>query len=115
MLIFLIENLVYKIGKVLQNNFIAVMTWISTISFVVLSIISSHAFAQNDCLVQDNAACSQSDLSLPVPSENDIAPGLPQQRGDQPRNGDGDSSDGNENSQDSSTDTDGNTFLLPFP
>lgn len=97
----------------LQNNFIAVMTWISTISFVVLSIIGSHAFAQNDCSVHDNAACSQSDLSLPVPSENDIAPGLQQQRGDQPRNADGDSSD--ENSQDSGTDTDGNTFLLPFP
>ena len=97
----------------LQNNFIAVMTWISTISFVLLSIISSHAFAQNDCSVQDNAACSQSDVSLPVPSQNDIAPGLQQQRGDQPRNADGDSSD--ENSQDSGTDTDGNTFLLPFP
>src|SRR5918996_3335910 len=107
MLIFLIENLVYKIGKVLQNNFIAVMTLISTISFVVLSIISSHAFAQNDCSVQENAACLQSDLSLPVPSENDIAPGLQQQRGDQPRNADGDSRD--ENSQDSGTDTDGNT------
>jgi hypothetical protein len=100
---------------VLQKNIIAVITWISTLSFIVLSIISSHAFAQNDCSVQDDPACTRSDLSLPVPSENDIASGLPQQRGDQPLDADRDSGDGDENSQDSGTDTDGNTFLLPFP
>jgi hypothetical protein len=101
---------------VLRNNFIAVMMGISTMSFVVLTIISSHAFAQNDCSVQDNAACAQSDLSLPVPSENDIAaPGLQQQPGDQSRDADGDSSGEDEESEDNDINHDGSTFLLPFP
>lgn len=98
----------------LQNT-IAAMIWISTLSFVILSIISSYAFAQNDCSVQDDSTCTQSDLSLPVPSENDIAPGLQEQPGDQPRDSVGESLDRDEDFQDSGADTDENTFLLPFP
>ena len=99
----------------LQINTIAVMTWISMLSFVILSIVGSYAFAQNDCSVQAGAACAQSDLSLPVPSENDIAAELQQQPGEQLRDSGGDSRDRDENSQDSRADTDENTFLLPFP
>jgi hypothetical protein len=99
---------------VLQNTIVA-MIWISTLSFMILSIISSYAFAQNDCSVQDDSTCAQSDLSLPVPSENDIAPGLQQQPGEQPRDSVGESLDRDEESQDSGADTDENTFLLPFP
>jgi hypothetical protein len=91
------------------------MIWISTLSFVILSIISSSAFAQNDCSVQDDSTCAQSDLSLPVPSENDIAPPLQEQPEDQPRDSVGESLDRDEHSQDSGADTDENTFLLPFP
>ncbi|MGA7369152.1 MAG: hypothetical protein WBX01_08480 [Nitrososphaeraceae archaeon] len=91
----------------LRNNFIAVIVGISTMSFVVLTIISVHAFAKNDCSAQDNVACAQSDLSLPVPSENDIeVRGLQQQPEDQ---------SGASGQGDESEDNDGSTFLLPFP
>jgi len=87
-----------------------------TISFVVFTITNSYAFAQNDCSAQDNAACAQSDLSLPVPSENEIAaPGLQQQPGDQSRDADEDSSGPDDESEDNDISNDGSTFLLPFP
>lgn len=87
-----------------------------TISFVVFTITNSYVFAQDDCSAQDNAACAQSDLSLPVPSENDIsAPGLQQQPGDQSRDADEDSSGPDDESEDNDISNDGSTFLLPFP
>jgi hypothetical protein len=101
---------------VLRNKFIAVMMVISTISFVVLAVTSSLAFAQNDCPAQDNAACAQSDLSLPVPSENDIAaPGLQQQPEDHSRDTDKDSGGADDESGDNDNNDDASTFLLPFP
>lgn len=100
----------------LRNKFIAVVMVISTISFVVLAVTSSLAFAQNDCPDQDNAVCAQSDLSLPVPSENDIAaPGLQQQPEDQSRGTDEDSRGADDESVDSDISDDASTFLLPFP
>ena len=97
------------------QNIIAAMTWISTLSFVILSTISTYAFAQDDCSAQDDSTCAQSDLSLPVPSENDIAPGLQQQPGEQSRGSVEESLDRDEDSPGSEADTDENTFLLPFP
>ena len=100
----------------LRNNFIAVMIVISTISFVVFTMTSNNTFAQNDCSAQDNTVCAQSDLSLPVPSENDIvAPGLQQQPGDQSQGTEEDTGGRDDESQDNDSNYDGNTFLLPFP
>jgi hypothetical protein len=101
---------------VLRNNFIAVMIAISTISFVWFTMAGINAFAQNNCSPQDNAACAQSDLSLPVPSENDIvAPGVQQQPGDLSQDADEGLGGQNDESHDNGNDQDGNTFLLPFP
>jgi hypothetical protein len=101
---------------VLRNKFIAVMMVISTVSFVVLTATSSYAFAQHDCPSSDNAVCAQSDLSLPVPSENDIAtPGLQENPGDQPQDADEDSGGPDDESNDNGIINDGSTFLLPFP
>ena len=98
----------------LRNNIIAVMIAISTISFVGFTMTGLNAFAQNNCSRHDNAACAQSDLSLPVPSENDIvAPGVQQHPGDQSQDEDFGGQD--DESQDNGNDHDGNTFLLPFP
>jgi hypothetical protein len=89
---------------------------ISTISFAVLAVTSTPAFAQKDCSGQDTAACAQSDLTLPVPSENDItAPGLQQQPEDQSGDIDEDSGAVDEESEDSGMGNDASTFLLPFP
>lgn len=100
----------------LRNKFIAVMIVISTITFVVLTVSSSYVFAQNDCPSQDHVACAQSDLSLPVPSENDIqVPGLQQNPGDQPQDADEDSGGSDDESNDNGISNDGSTFLLPFP
>lgn len=100
----------------LRNKFIAVMIVISTITFVVLTVSSSYVFAQNDCPSQDHVACAQSDLSLPVPSENDIqVPGLQQNPGDQPQDADEDSGGSDDESNDNGFNNDGSTFLLPFP
>ncbi len=55
-------------------------------------------------------------LSLPVPSENDIAaPGLQQQPEDQSGDTDEDSGAADEESEDSGMGNGANTFLLPFP
>ena len=100
----------------LRNNFIAVMLAISTISLVGFTMTSIDAFAQNNCSPRDNSACAQSDLSLPVPSENDIvAPGVQQQPGDQSQDADEDLGGQDDESQDNGNDHDANAFLLPFP
>ena len=100
----------------LRNNIIAIMIAISTISFVGFTMTGINAFAQNSCSPHVNAACAQSDLSLPVPSENDIvAPGVQQQPGDQSQDADEDSGGQDDESQDNGNDHDGNIFLLPFP
>jgi len=92
------------------------MMVISTISFVVLAVTSSLVFAQNECSAQENAACAQSDLSLPVPSENDIeAPGLQQQPEDQSRDADEDFGGVDDEAEGNGISNDASTFLLPFP
>jgi hypothetical protein len=101
---------------VLRNKFIAVMMVISTISFVALTITNSYAFAQSDCPSRDNAACAQSDLSLPVPSENDFAPpGLQQNPGGHSQDADENSGSSDDESGDNGISNDESTFLLPFP
>ena len=92
------------------------MIVIFTITFVVLTLSSSSVFAQNNCPSQDNVACAQSDLSLPVPSENDIhVPGLQQNPGDQSQGTDEDSGGSDDESNDNGISNGGSTFLLPFP
>jgi hypothetical protein len=77
----------------------------------MFTMTNFNAFAENTCSAHDNAACAQSDLSLPVPSENDIVPpGVQQQPPDHSQDNKkdfGGRDDGNNNG--------GNTFLLPFP
>jgi hypothetical protein len=90
------------------------MMVISTISFVALTITSSYAFAQSDCPSRDT--CAQSDLSLPVPSENDFAPpGLQQNPGDHSQDADENSGSSDDESGDNGISNDESTFLLPFP
>ena len=95
----------------LRKNLLVVMMVICVLSVVVFTMTNFNAFAQNNCSAQDNAACAQSDLSLPVPSENDIVPpGVQQQPPDHSQDNEedfGGQDDGNNNG--------GNTFLLPFP
>ena len=99
-----------------RDNFIAVIMVISTISFVVIAVTSTPVFAQKNCSGRDTTACAQSDLSLPVPSENDIAaPGLQQQPEDQTGDADEDSSAEEDESEDNGMSNDASTFLLPFP
>lgn len=74
-----------------------------------------NAFAQNNCSAQDNAACAQSDLSLPVPSENEIVPPGVQQPPENSQDNEEDLGGQDDKSEDNSNDDDGNTFLLPFP
>lgn len=96
----------------LRKNLVVVMMVISTLSFVVFTMTNFNAFAQNNCPAQDNAACAQSDLSLPVPSENDIVPpGVQQQPPDHSQDDEEDFG----GQDDNGNNDDGNTFLLPFP
>jgi type II secretory pathway pseudopilin PulG len=97
---------------VLRKNLVVLMMVICTLSFVVFTMTNFNAFAQNNCSAQDNAACAQSDLSLPVPSENDIVPpGVQQQPPDHSQDDEEDSG----GQDDNGNNDDGNTFLLPFP
>jgi hypothetical protein len=97
---------------VLRKNLVVVMMVIYTLSFVVFTMTNFNAFAQNNCSAQDNAACAQSDLSLPVPSENDIVPpGVQQQPPDHSQDNEEDFG----GQDDNGNNDDGNTFLLPFP
>jgi hypothetical protein len=97
---------------VLRKNLVVVMLVIGTLSFVVFTMTNFNAFAQNNCSAQDNAACAQSDLSLPVPSENDIVPpGVQQQPPDHSQDNEEDFG----GQDDNGNNDDGNTFLLPFP
>lgn len=96
----------------LHKNLVVVMMVIYTLSFVVFTMTNFNAFAQNNCSAQDNAACAQSDLSLPVPSENDIVPpGVQQQPPDHSQDNEEDFG----GQDDNGNNDDGNTFLLPFP
>jgi hypothetical protein len=97
---------------VLRKNLVVVMMVISTLCFVVFTMTNFNAFAQNNCSAQDNAACAQSDLSLPVPSESDIVPpGVQQQPPDHSQDDEEDFG----GQDDNGNNDDGNTFLLPFP
>ena len=96
----------------LRKNLVVVMMVIYTLSFVVFTMTNFNAFAQNNCSAQDNAACAQSDLSLPVPSENDIVPpGVQQQPPDHSQDNEEDFG----GQDDNGNNDEGNTFLLPFP
>jgi hypothetical protein len=101
---------------VLRKNLVVVMLVICTLSFVVFTMTNSNAFAQNNCSAQDNAACAQSDLSLPVPSENEIVPpGVQQQPPENSQDNEEDLGGQDDKSEDNGNNDDGNTFLLPFP
>jgi hypothetical protein len=101
---------------VLRKNLVVVMLVICTLSFVVFTMTNFNAFAQNNCSAQDNAACAQSDLSLPVPSENEIVPpGLQQQPPENSQDNEEDLGGQDDKSEDNGNNDDGNTFLLPFP
>ena len=100
----------------LRKNLVVVMLVICTLSFVVFTMTNFNAFAQNNCSAQDNAACAQSDLSLPVPSENEIVPpGLQQQPPENSQDNEEDLGGQDDKSEDNGNNDDGNTFLLPFP
>ena len=99
----------------LRKNLVVVMLVICTLSFVVFTMTNFNAFAQNNCSAQDNAACAQSDLSLPVPSENEIVPPGAQQPPENSQDNEEDLGGQDDKSEDSSNNNDGNTFLLPFP
>ena len=99
----------------LRKNLVLVMLVICTLSFVVFTMTNFNAFAQNNCSAQDNAACAQSDLSLPVPSENEIVPPGVQQPPENSQDNEEDLGGQDDKSEDNGNDDDGNTFLLPFP
>ena len=100
----------------LRKNLVVVMMVIYTLSFVVFTMTNFNAFAQNNCSAQDNAACAQSDLSLPVPSENEIVPpGVQQQPPENSQDNEEDLGGQDDKSEDNGNNDDGNTFLLPFP
>lgn len=100
----------------LRKNLVVVMLVICTLSFVVFTMTNFNAFAQNNCSGQDNAACAQSDLSLPVPSENEIVPpGVQQQPPENSQDNEEDLGGQDDKSEDNGNNDDGNTFLLPFP
>lgn len=99
----------------LRKNLVVVMLMICTLSFVVFTMTNFNAIAQNNCSAQDNAACAQSDLSLPVPSENEIVPpGVQQQPPENSQENEVDLG-GQDKSEDNGNNDEGNTFLLPFP
>ena len=100
-----------------RKNLVVMMLVICTLSFVVFTITNLNAFAQNNCSAQDNTACAQSDLSLPVPSENEIVPPGVQQQPPPENSQDNEEDLGGQDdkSEDNSNNDDGNTFLLPFP
>jgi hypothetical protein len=101
---------------VLQKNLVVVILVICSLSFVVFTMTNFNAFALNNCSAQDNAACAQSDLSLPVPSENEIVPpGLQQQPPENSQDNEEDLGGQDDKSRDNGNNDDGNTFLLPFP
>ena len=99
----------------LRKNLVVVMLVICTLSFVVFTMTNFNAFAQNNCSAQDNAACAQSDLSLPVPSENEIVPPGVQQPPENSQDNEEDLGGQDDKSEDNGNEDDGNTFLLPFP
>lgn len=95
----------------LRKNLVVVMLMICTLSLVVFTMTNFNAIAQNNCSAQDNAACAQSDLSLPVPSENEIVPpGVQQQPPENSQENEEDLG-----GQDDKSEDNGYAFLLPFP
>ena len=74
---------------------------------------STHLFALDECAGQGDIVCAQSDVSLPIPSEDDIAGHGQEQQGDQA----GGPEEGSTGQDDEATGNDnaGSTFLLPFP
>lgn len=116
MLIFIKEKLVRKVADVLQNKFITLMVVITTVSIVMLATTGLYALTQNRCSYQGYSVCAQSDLSLPVLSENDIsAPGSQQRPADQSREVNKDPNGPTVELVDKGDTNDVNAFLLPFP
>lgn len=102
----------------LLNKFITVMVILTMISLVMLTTKGSDALAQNECSFQGYTACTESDLSLPVPSENEFgAMGSQQRPGDQSRGAGEDVTTGNADGSGNNRNAIGDVsaFLLPFP
>ena len=99
----------------LRKNLVVVMLVICTLSLVVFTMTNFNALAQNNCSAQDHASCAQSDLSLPVPSENEIVPPGVQQPPENSQDNEEDLGGQDDKSEDNGNNDDGNTFLLPFP
>lgn len=88
------------------------MVTLIMISLVILTTKGSDAIAQNECSFQGYTACTRSDLSLPVPSENEFGDMGSQQRpGDQSREVEDNTTTGNNRNAIG----DVSAFLLPFP
>ncbi|HZD36800.1 MAG TPA: hypothetical protein VE130_16465 [Nitrososphaeraceae archaeon] len=99
----------------LINKFITLVVVITTMGIVALATTGLYLFTQNSCSSLGYSVCAQSDLSLPVPSENDIAaPGSQQHLGDQAREVDKAPKSVYEYADNRDT-NDVYAFLLPFP
>ena len=102
----------------LLNKYMTVILILIMISLVMLTTEGSDALAQNECSFQGYTACTQSDLSLPVPSENEFgAMGSQQRQGDQSRGDGQDTTTGNADGSGNNRNAIGDVsaFLLPFP
>ena len=94
------------------------MVTLIMISLVILTTKGSDAIAQNECSFQGYTACTRSDLSLPVPSENEFGDMGSQQRpGDQSREVEDNTTTGNADGSGNNRNAIGDVsaFLLPFP
>ena len=100
----------------LMNKCITLVVVIATVNIVALATTGFHTFTQNSCSSLGYSVCAQSDLSLPIPSENDIeAPGLQQRPGDQSQEADKDLKGSVHGYAGNGDTNDVNAFLLPFP
>lgn len=98
----------------LMNKCITLLVVIATVNIVALATTGLHTFTQNSC--SGYSVCAQSDLSLPIPSENDIeAPGSQQRPGDQSREAEADPKGSVQEYAGNGDTDDVNAFLLPFP
>lgn len=90
----------------LRKYLIAIIMVTFTITLLAVTSADSAASAQRDCPSQDGAVCAQPELSLPIPSEEEIVPPDGAVEGRDQENSEKQDNDNNNN---------GNTFLLPFP
>ena len=98
----------------LMNKCITLVMVIASVNIVALATTGIYTFTQNSCSAY--LVCAQSDLSLPIPSENDIeASGSVLRSGDQLRETDKDPPGSVHGYADNGDNSDVNAFLLPFP